>query len=125
MPKKQPQPQKSLVQAQANIVAAAPRRFSFAQAAAIGTAAIICAYAGVLASQGLPLVLAIVLLVVGTGILSLQASLMLRQSEQRIHRVYTAMAAAEAARGQAEAAAREKSRMLATMSHEIRTHSMV
>jgi signal transduction histidine kinase/CheY-like chemotaxis protein len=121
MPKKPQQTQRSLVQAQAHAMAAAPRRFGFAQAAAIATAAIICAYAGVLASQGLPLVLAIVLLVVGTGILSLQAILMLRQSEQRIHRVYTAMAAAEAARGQAEAAAREKSRMLATMSHEIRT----
>jgi signal transduction histidine kinase/CheY-like chemotaxis protein len=99
----------------------APRRFGLLQAGAIGIAAGICAYAGVLANQGLPIVLAIVLLVVGTGILSLQAILMLRQSEQRIHRVFTAMAAAEAARGQAEAAAREKSRMLATMSHEIRT----
>jgi signal transduction histidine kinase/CheY-like chemotaxis protein len=41
--------------------------------------------------------------------------------EHRLHRLLTAMTAAEQARTQAEAAAREKSRLLATMSHEIRT----
>ena len=98
-----------------------PRRFGASQIAAIALAAGICASSGVLARQGLPLVLAIVLLVIGAGILSLQVLLMLWQNEQRLHRVYTAIAAAEAARGEAELAAHEKSRLLATMSHEIRT----
>ena len=41
--------------------------------------------------------------------------------ERRLHRILTAMTAADQARAQAEAASREKSRLLATMSHEIRT----
>jgi signal transduction histidine kinase len=44
-----------------------------------------------------------------------------QRHELHMHRMLTAMTAAEQARAQAEAASREKSRMLATMSHEIRT----
>jgi signal transduction histidine kinase/CheY-like chemotaxis protein len=44
-----------------------------------------------------------------------------RAHELRMHRMLTAMSAAEQARAQAETASREKSRLLATMSHEIRT----
>lgn len=46
---------------------------------------------------------------------------MQRGHEHRMHRILTAMTAAEQARAQAEFAAREKSQLLATMSHEIRT----
>ncbi len=63
-----------------------------------------------------------IILVGGTAsLLVIMFSVLQRQHEQRMHRIFTAMTAAEAARAQAEAAAREKSRMLATMSHEIRT----
>jgi signal transduction histidine kinase/CheY-like chemotaxis protein len=67
-------------------------------------------------------VLSAALLVGGTmAIVTTSFYLMQRGHEHRMHRMLTAMTAAEQARAQAEAASREKSRLLATMSHEIRT----
>jgi signal transduction histidine kinase/CheY-like chemotaxis protein len=67
-------------------------------------------------------VLSAALLVGGTmAIVATSFYLMQRGHEHRMHRMLTAMTAAEQARAQAEAASREKSRLLATMSHEIRT----
>ena len=61
-------------------------------------------------------------LLVGTmAILLASIRAMYLDQERRLHRILTAMTAADQARAQAEAASREKSRLLATMSHEIRT----
>lgn len=61
-------------------------------------------------------------LLVGTmAILLTSIRAMYLAQERRLHRILTAMTAAEQARAQAEAASREKTRLLATMSHEIRT----
>ena len=61
-------------------------------------------------------------LLIGTMAILLTAiRAMYLAQEGRLHRILTAMTAAEQARAQAEAASREKSRLLATMSHEIRT----
>ena len=61
-------------------------------------------------------------LLIGTMTILLTAiRAMYLAQERRLHRILTAMTAAEQARAQAEAASREKSRLLATMSHEIRT----
>jgi signal transduction histidine kinase/CheY-like chemotaxis protein len=66
--------------------------------------------------------LAATLLVAGPLIVvTVSFYLLNRAHELRMHRMLTAMTAAEQARAQAEAGAREKSRLLATMSHEIRT----
>lgn len=67
-------------------------------------------------------ILASVTLLIGTmAILLCAIRAMYLAQERRLHRILTAMTAAEQARAQAEAASREKSRLLATMSHEIRT----
>jgi signal transduction histidine kinase/CheY-like chemotaxis protein len=64
---------------------------------------------------------AVVLLGGTLAIVTSSFYMMNRAHELRMHRMLTAMTAAEQARAQAEAASREKSRLLATMSHEIRT----
>ncbi len=87
----------------------------------VSTAFLVLAAAGVMA-QHHNYFLSSIILVAGTASLLICMFVVLqRQHEQRLHRIFTAMAASETARAQAEAAAREKSRLLATMSHEIRT----
>ena len=87
----------------------------------VATAFLVVAAAGVMA-QHHNYILSSIILVAGTASLLICMFVVLqRQHEQRLHRIFTAMAASETARAQAEAAAREKSRLLATMSHEIRT----
>ena len=87
----------------------------------VATAFLVVAAAGVMA-QHHNYILSSIILVAGTESLLICMFVVLqRQHEQRLHRIFTAMAASETARAQAEAAAREKSRLLATMSHEIRT----
>ncbi len=68
------------------------------------------------------LILSATCLVGGTlAIVTTSFYMMQRGHEQRMHRILTAMTAAEQGRAQAELASREKSQLLATMSHEIRT----
>ncbi len=68
------------------------------------------------------LILSATCLVGGTlAIVTTSFFMMQRGHEQRMHKILTAMTAAEQGRAQAELASREKSRLLATMSHEIRT----
>ncbi len=55
------------------------------------------------------------------GVLAISFTLVKNRHDQSTHRLMTAVAAAQQAKGQAELAAREKSRLLATMTHEIRT----
>lgn len=55
------------------------------------------------------------------GVLIASFTLVRRSNDGRTHRLMAAVAAAQLARTQAEIAAREKSRLLATMTHEIRT----
>lgn len=63
-----------------------------------------------------------IVLVFGTmAIVTASTHVLQSRHERRMHRILTAMTAAEQARAQAESASREKSRLLATMSHEIRT----
>lgn len=67
-------------------------------------------------------IFASLLLIIGTFLILLVSFHAMQSAhELRLHRLLTAMTAAEQARAQAEASAREKSRLLATMSHEIRT----
>jgi signal transduction histidine kinase/CheY-like chemotaxis protein len=90
-------------------------------AVTVAVAFLVVAAAAVLANQH-NYVLSSFILVAGTSSLMVSMFMILHQQhEQRLHRIFTAMTAAETARAQAEAAAREKSRLLATMSHEIRT----
>lgn len=87
----------------------------------VATAFLVVVAAGAMA-QHHNYILSSIILVVGTSsLLTCMFAILQRQHEQRLHRIFTAMAASETARAQAEAAAREKSRLLATMSHEIRT----
>lgn len=68
------------------------------------------------------LVLSATCLVGGTlAIVTTSFFMIQRGHEQRMHKILTAMTAAEQGRAQAELASREKSQLLATMSHEIRT----
>lgn len=68
------------------------------------------------------LILSATCLVGGTlAIVTTSFFMIQRGHEQRMHKILTAMTAAEQGRAQAELASREKSRLLATMSHEIRT----
>ena len=55
------------------------------------------------------------------GVLIASFTMVRRSNDGRTHRLMAAVAAAQLARTQAEIAAREKSRLLATMTHEIRT----
>jgi signal transduction histidine kinase/CheY-like chemotaxis protein len=90
-------------------------------AVTVGTTILVLLAAGVLARQH-NYILSSIILLGGTSTLLVGMFMLLqRKHEQRLHRIFTAMAASESARAQAEAAAREKSRLLATMSHEIRT----
>ena len=90
-------------------------------AVTVATAFLVVLAAGIMA-QHHNYVLSSIILVAGTAsLLICMFAILQRQHEQRLHRIFTAMAASETARAQAEAAAREKSRLLATMSHEIRT----
>jgi signal transduction histidine kinase/CheY-like chemotaxis protein len=86
----------------------------------IAALALMIAVASLIRSQ--EFVFAATALVGGTlAIVTTSFYLLNRAHELRMHRMLTAMTAAEQARAQAEAASREKSRLLATMSHEIRT----
>ena len=63
-----------------------------------------------------------IILIAGVlGVLAISFTLVKNRHDQSTHRLMTAVAAAQQAKGQAELAAREKSRLLATMTHEIRT----
>ena len=55
------------------------------------------------------------------GVIAVSFTLVKNSHDRSTHRLMTAVAAAQQARAQAEIAAREKSRLLATMTHEIRT----
>ncbi len=71
--------------------------------------------------RGVELVTSVVLIGAAAGLLGAMYFHLRNQHDLRLHRIFSAISAAEAARAQAELAAREKSQMLATMSHEIRT----
>lgn len=55
------------------------------------------------------------------SVIAISFTLVKNSHDRSTHRLMTAVAAAQQARAQAELAAREKSRLLATMTHEIRT----
>ena len=66
--------------------------------------------------------LAATILIAGVlGVFAISFALVKNNHDRRTHRLMTAVSAAQQARAQAEVAAREKSRLLATMTHEIRT----
>jgi len=87
----------------------------------VATAILVLLAAGIMARQHNYILSSIIVMGGTAGLLISMFMVLQRQHEQRLHRIFTAMTAAEIARAQAEAAAREKSRLLATMSHEIRT----
>ena len=74
-----------------------------------------------LAAQHLYQLAATILIAGVLGVLAISFTLVKNNHDRRTHRLMTAVSAAQQARAQAEVAAREKSRLLATMTHEIRT----